>query len=276
MPKIETLVEDIQKLLSSETHETDPKNVEKLGSDIAKMVSQRLSKRSQEGGALRMSSLGGSCDRKLYYKEHHVEHQEDLSPSTRLKFMYGDILELLLLFFAREAGHEVTGEQDVLEIDGVIGHRDAIIDGVQTDVKSASTYSFNKFKNHELLNNDPFGYIVQNNSYRFADPTVDQTRVAFLAVDKQHGHIVLDMYPADTRDYREIVAQKRDILGKKAPPPRPFFDEPKGKSGNRGLGVECSYCDFKNKCWPGLRTFLYSNGPEFLTKVVKVPNVPEA
>ena len=62
--------------------------------------------------------------------------------------MFGDILEELLLFLAKEAGHTVTGQQDTLSISGVNGHRDAIIDGRLVDVKSASSYSFRKFKNN--------------------------------------------------------------------------------------------------------------------------------
>ncbi len=47
------------------------------------------------------------------------------------------------------------------------------------------------------------------------------------------------------------------------------------------LSVGCSYCAYKNDCWSdandghGLRKFIYSKGPRWLTKVVSEPNVPE-
>lgn len=54
-----------------------------------------------------------------------------------------------------------------------------------------------------------------------------------------------------------------------------------GAYGNRKLGVECSYCPFKVDCWQdvndgsGLRKFIYSSGPRWLTVVKKEPNVME-
>ena len=59
-------------------------------------------------------------------------------------------------------------------------------------------------------------------------------------------------------------------------PERCYPDIPDGKSGNMKLSVPCSYCSFKEHCWPELRTFIYSNGPRYLTKVVRTPDVYEA
>jgi hypothetical protein len=39
--------------------------------------------------------------------------------------------------------------------------------------------------------------------------------------------------------------------------------------------VQCSYCEYKKTCWPEMRTFLYSYGPEFLIKVKNKPKVKE-
>ena len=65
------------------------------------------------------------------------------------------------------------------------------------------------------------------------------------------------------------------MVAEKQPPERPYKDVADGMSGNRKLGTMCSYCQFKTLCWPGLRTFVYSSGPVFMTKVVKTPNVLE-
>ena len=32
---------------------------------------------------------------------------------------------------------------------------------------------------------------------------------------------------------------------------------------------------YRKECWKGLRTFIYSSGPVYLTKVVNLPKVPE-
>jgi hypothetical protein len=47
--------------------------------------------------------------------------------------------------------------------------------------------------------------------------------------------------------------------------------EPETSSGNIRLGVRASYSDFKYICHPDLRTFIYSKGPVYFTKVVKKP-----
>jgi hypothetical protein len=75
------------------------------------------------------------------------------------KFLYGDTLEVLLLFLAKESGHEVTHEQYEVEADGVKGHTDAVIDGVPVDCKSASPSAYAKFENGQFVFDDPFGYI---------------------------------------------------------------------------------------------------------------------
>lgn len=225
---------------------------------------------------LRLSNLGTPCERKLWYGINTPELGEPLPAAAKIKFLFGDILELLLLFWAREAGHKVEGEQDTLNVHGVVGHRDCIIDGRLVDAKSASTYSFKKFQSNGLTNDDPFGYLVQLNSYYTAsesDPRItDKGLGSFLVIDKTLGNITLDTYKV-TPITTEYVQSKREAINGKQLPRRAFKDEPDGKSGNRKLGVNCSYCEFKAACWPGLKTYAYAYGPSFLTTVVREPRV---
>lgn len=272
--KIETLADDILALLSLEEHQVSEENKRKFGEDLANLICDSLWHKVG-GSVLRMSSLGTQCDRSMYLKDRHPELEEPLPPESKLKYLYGHILEHLLLFLAKESGHTVTGEQDTLEINGVIGHRDAVIDGVTTDVKSASTRGFEKFKYHKLDTDDPFGYKAQIFAYVEADPSLEDRRGAFLAVDKQFGHIVVDIYSNPNTNYVKLVDNKRAMLKADSPPIRSFMPEPDGKSGNMKLGVYCSYCSVKNLCYPSLRTFLYSSGPRFLTHVERVPDVQE-
>ena len=75
-----------------------------------------------------------------------------------------------------------------MEIEGVKGHQDSLIDGVLVDCKSASGRSFEKFKNHNLIHDDPFGYVDQVSAYAQANG-LDEA--AFLAIDKSTGEICL-------------------------------------------------------------------------------------
>lgn len=281
MANIDTLVEDIYKAVSDGV-ELREDQVSSFGLNLSKLIAQRLSPSAREPrGTLRMSNVGTPCKRKLWYEVNTPEVAEELTPATRIKFLFGDILEELMLLLAEAAGHTVEGRQDELYIEGVKGHRDAIIDGVLVDVKSASTMGMAKFKGNNLYVDDPFGYLTQLSNYFVAsldDPALsDKSRMGFLVVDKQFGHLVLDLYPSPPPELviANVVASK-EIVASTTIPNRHYTDVEDGKSGNRKLGVQCSYCSHHNTCWPGLRTFLYSNGPRFLTKVERVPDVQEA
>lgn len=281
-PSVDTLVEDIYRVLSEGVDESDlsEEAVLNLGVSIADHVRQALSKKERERKPyIRISNVGQPCNRKLYYEINNPDDKEELQPSARLKFLFGHILEDLLLYLAEVSGHKVEGRQDEIELAGVKGHRDAIIDGTIIDVKSASTYSFKKFENHELASNDPFGYLTQIESYRRAgesdDRVTDKERCGFFVVDKTLGNLCLDFYGKQSFPVEKLIEYKKDMVSKPEPPSRGFQDEPEGKSGNRKLGLNCSYCDFKNLCWPGLKTYAYSRGPVFLTKVVKEPKVDQ-
>jgi hypothetical protein len=275
---IDTLVDDIYALFTDPDTEFDPANVEAFGQRLAKHIANRI---TEERGppTLRLSNLGIPCERKLWYSINTPELSEPLPPEARMKFLFGDILEELLLFLAKEAGHTVEGEQDVLDLSGVVGHRDAIIDGRIVDCKSASTYSYRKFAEGRLRDDDPFGYITQLGSYLAASRSdhrvVDKDVASFLVIDKTLGHITLDTHQFEDVNYNQVVEDKRAMLALPEPPPRAYDDQEDGKSGNRTLCVQCSYCPFKKDCWPGMRTFLYSTGPKFLTKVDREPKVAE-
>lgn len=275
---IDTLVTDIYETVSNPTA-FDKTNVEAFAAALASRLSDRLTEEKRRP-TLRLSNLGTPCERKLWYSIHRSDDAEALPAPAKLKYLFGDILEELLLFLAREAGHDVRGEQDQIVINGVKGHRDAVIDGRLVDVKSASSFSFAGFKEGGMLKyDDPFGYLTQLGSYLSGsqrDPLVaDKDVASFLVIDKQLGHVCLDTYAKDNTDYDQLVSKKREMLSEHEPPERAYSDEPEGKSGNRRLGVSCSYCPFKKICWPNLRIFLYGKGPVFLTHVEREPNVTE-
>lgn len=227
-----------------------------------------------------MSNIGKGA-RQLWYDK-RFGREEDLPPATIFKFIYGDIIESLLLFLSRVSGHDVKARQAEVVLDGIKGHIDADIDGVTVDVKSASTHSFRKFADGSLVDDDPFGYVEQLAGYCEARDTDG----AFLAADKQNGHITY--LPINREDLKAAVNVKDRIEYLKQAvngddvPDRCYEDEEEGASGNRALGVNCSYCAHKHRCWSdsnagiGLRTFLYSSGPKFFTKVMREPKVREA
>ncbi len=277
---IDTLVQDIEALLVGGLDNLDPTIVEEFGKALATTMSERLLKKEERKFTLRMSNIGKPCLRQLWLEREYPNDKEKLSASTYLKFGYGDLLEELLLFLAEAAGHRVEGRQDTQRIGSIDGHRDAVIDGVVVDVKSASSYSFRKFTDHLDKSTDAFGYITQLQSYLHAsqgdDLVTDKSRGAFLVIDKTLGHICLDFHEYKPYDWEKEYERRIEVVHGETIPPRAFSPIPEGKSGNYKLPVNCSYCPVKHACHSNLRSFIYSTGPVYLTRVVREPNVPES
>lgn len=228
---------------------------------------------------LRLSQMGARCPCALWHSIHRPLEQEPLPPWARIKFTYGHILEALVIELAKAAGHEVTGEQDAVSVDGIIGHRDCVIDGCIVDVKSAASRTFQKFKDGTIASQDSFGYLDQLDGYVVGsvdDPLVrTKDRGYNLVVDKTLGHLCLYEHVIREQSIRNRIKSYKEIVDRPTAPECSCETVPEGKSGNIKLDVTASYNSFKWSCKPGLRCFLYANGPVYLTHVKRKPDVPE-
>jgi hypothetical protein len=223
--------------------------------------------------------MGPICPRALWYSIHSPGEAEPLPPWAKIKYSYGHILEALVICLAKAAGHEVTGEQDELIVDGIKGHRDCVIDGNVVDVKSVSSRGFIKFRDGSIEQDDPFGYMDQLDGYvvgSLDDPLVRNKDSGFiLGIDKQLGHMVLHEHKVRPDHIRRRIADHRRVISSESPPACTCETVADGKSGNIRLGTKASYSSYKFACFPKLRVFLYSDGPRYLSKVVRVPDVME-
>lgn len=293
--QIDSLVDDIYALL--ETDQTDKEKAvtipKKLINDfkrrVGEMVERRFANEEDFGNrnTLRISNIGKPCERQVWYSIHEPEGKVPFRGQEYMKFMYGDMTEELALFLAEAAGHKVEGRQDRLEVEGVIGHRDAVIDGVLVDVKSASQFAFKKFQDGLTLKDDNFGYIGQLQTYLEAsqnDPLVtDKDRCAFFVVDKSLGHLHLDIHKRLDVDIPAITRRKVEVMAQDTPPERAFEPIEDGytkqgtfyPNGNLKLPFQCGYCSHRITCHPNHRVFLGSRGPLYLTHVAKEPRMVE-
>jgi len=281
----DTLVSDIYRMIDTkDIPEGVPVEqvINDFGENMKQILRDNITEHEFDRRKLRMSNIGKK-DRQLWYSYNGYEG-EKLLPHTRIKFLYGHLIEEMVLALTKLSGHDVTHEQKQVEVDGIKGSMDCKIDGVLTDVKSASSYGFKKFKDGSLVNDDPFGYIDQIKGYAHAEDTTD---IGWLVMDKTNGHLTYLKYDmADESQWYwsklnffsipERIKNIKKIVKSETPPERCYEVIPDGKSGNMKLPVGCSYCAYKHDCWgEDLRTFLYSNGPRYLTQVVHLPNVIE-
>lgn len=278
-PKASTLVSDIYSVVQN-GKEVPEEDTNEFGATLSKLIADRLgdAARGDRKFTLRMSNIGKGA-RQLWY-DRKYGREEKLDGPTLLKFIVGDVTEQVLLFLAKQSGHAVTHHQDEVSLGGVKGHIDADIDGVTVDVKSASPFGFLKFKNATLVENDSFGYVEQIAGYSRARDTDG----AFLAMDKVKGELAYLLFSKDELAVFKVedrIEYLKEAVHSETIPERCYDAEPMGASGNMKLGTNCSYCDHKKRCWAdanggiGLRTFIYSNGPVFLTEVKSEPKVFE-
>jgi len=280
----DNLVDDIYALMESK--DADPsvdveKEIEKFGEGVKALMRTEFGRKKREDNRkLRLSNIGRTD--KYLWNHFNGTEKEEIQPHTYVKFMYGHLIEEMLIFLTRMAGHTVTNEQKVCKVNGIVGHMDCSIDGVVTDVKSASSFGFKKFKDGSLAFDDPFGYIDQIKAYAHAE---GETKFGWLAMDKANGHLTYLKYDLEDKQspvyeiLKAPITERIEHVKKLVEQPEPTEwctqPVPDGKSGNTKLSIGCSYCQFKDHCYPNLRVFNYAYGPKYLVNVVNEPRVRE-
>ena len=270
--QIENLVDDIYTVLEDE-HKVSEDNLKSFLDGIKSVVTTHVEEaRKSSKTTLRMSSIGKK-DRRLWFELKYPKDQALPSAPTLMKFLYGSLIEEVLLFLAKEAGHDVTDMQKKVTISGVDGHMDCKIDNEIVDVKTASDFSFKKFKDGTLFNKDSFGYLGQLSGYMEAEGA---ERAHFLVMNKVTGELMLfTVDDMDTINVDKRIEHLRKIVASDEHPPLCYDPVPDGKSGNMKLSTDCVYCPYKFDCFPDVRVFKYSHKPVYLTTVVKEPAVEE-
>lgn len=278
MKNIHTLIPDIYKMLPKK----DGWFTDQIASQLADDIVRRLKTNFNEPATpptLRLSRMGPMCPRALWCSIHKPEEAEELPPWAHMKYSFGHIEEAKALALARASGHSVEGEQDEVHVDGVKGHRDCVLDGCIVDVKSVHSRYLSKLKNASVDEMDAFGYLSQLDGYLLgshADPLVTVKDRAYLwLIDRQMGHMRLYEHRLREDHIRRRVAESKRVVGLDSPPPCTCGTVAEGASGNRRLDTKASYSQFKYFCFPDLRTFIYANGPVYLTKVARKPEVIE-
>ena len=279
--RIDTVATDIKKLVANISNgkpaNVTEENMDRFLKNIKEAFTSWNNPVREKDGKLRMSILGKPA-RQLWYDRFSPKKTKDYDASLNIKFLYGHILEHLLLYLVELTGHKVTDQQKKVEIDNIKGHIDAKIDGEVCDVKSASSFSFKKFKNGELVGDDPFGYHAQLSGY---EEGVGTNQGGFLVMDKSSGDVCF--YKPDELakpNVPNLIKTLQDTLKRNSPPDR-CYELSETKGGNKSLPIGCQFCSHKWECYKdandgkGLRVFKYSNRYVYLAEVNRQPNVEE-
>lgn len=165
---------------------------------------------------LRLSAMGRSllllqCEKLGLDKDPRDE------PFLLLKFVFGDMIEALVITLLESAGIKIDSEQEAVKLKvtddiTIPGTLDLVIDGRVYDVKTASPYSFEKFKKGlgAIEAQDSFGYCAQLAAYARAG---GYEVGGWIVVQKVTGEItVVDASEMDVDHYIDSITSKAQII----------------------------------------------------------------
>ena len=237
-----------------------------LFDEFAELSRKALEKhftRKKEDFRLRMSNVGKPlCQLQMQAKG--VEPEKP-SHDFIVRMIIGDMLEALVIVLLKAAKIEVKSQHQKVSLGvgdrQIEGEYDIELDDGIYDIKSVSPFSFTTKFNADngydkIKQSDSFGYISQGHGYGMA---ANKPFKGWIAINKTTGEIVFtDAKHTDEEKkevYSKIYNNSVALLDEK-PFERCFTDVEEvyysKPTGNRTLGIECSYCPYKHDCWDNL------------------------
>jgi len=233
--------------------------IEQVGKDVMDALRKQFgSGESRKDFRLRMSNLGRpTCQ--LWFEKNKPELASAKPNNFMMNMMLGDIVEAVFKGLLKASGVKYEDPENVeLEVDDtkINGTYDLVIDDAVDDIKSASSWSYdNKFESFETLSEgDAFGYIAQLVGYAKAS---NKKVGGWWVVNKANGKFkyVSAKNVDATKEMNKIKATVQKVKENKfercfEPVEETFRGKP---TGNKVLGTNCSFCDYKNSCWENLQ-----------------------
>ena len=204
---------------------------------------------------LRMSNIGRKkCQ--LWFEKNHPGEKISDSPYFLINMILGDIIEAVFKGLLRASKVEFGDSEKVslkLNDMSVDGTYDLVLNGRVDDVKSASPWAYeNKFTDLDTLQGkDSFGYVSQLVGYAKAKGVPVG---GWWVVNKANGNFkYISANSVDVDKEMEKIQNTVDYINNDEPFERcyePVEETYYGKpSGNLKLGIECSLCSYREKCW---------------------------
>ena len=235
--------------------------MDQVATDVSNALDKQFNGKPRDEFKLRMSNVGRpKCQ--LWFEKNDPKDKTPFPPHFLMNMLLGDIVEAVFKGLLRASGVQFEDNDNVtLKLgDGkeIQGEYDLVLDGKVDDIKSASPWSYNnKFVNLETLQQgDSFGYIPQLVGYaKGADKDVG----GWWVVNKGTGQFkYVNASSVNTKEVIDNIEETYDYIHNDEPFKRCFeaVEETfyKKATGNKKLCTECSFCSYKHKCWPTLKT----------------------
>ena len=233
--------------------------INRVAKDVKDALGRQFSGRGKKDFKLRMSNIGRKkCQ--LWFDKNEPENKIAESPFFIINMILGDIVEAVFKGLLRASDVKFGDSEQVtlqIEDDKIDGTYDLVINGKVDDVKSSSPWSYeNKFKDFETLQGkDSFGYVSQLVGYAKAKGVPVG---GWWVVNKANGNFkYVSANGVDVDSELKKIKETIDYINNNEPFERcyePVEETYYGKpSGNLKLGIECSLCSYREKCWDDLK-----------------------
>ena len=231
--------------------------------ELSKKALEKHFTRKKEDFRLRMSNVGKPlCQLQMQAKG--VEPEKP-SHDFIVRMIIGDMLEALVIVLLKAAKIEVKSQHQKVSLGvgdrQIEGEYDIELDDGIYDIKSVSPFSFTTKFNADngydkIKQSDSFGYISQGHGYGMA---ANKPFKGWIGINKTTGEIVFTDSKHTDEEKKEVYSKIYNtsvaLLDEK-PFERCFTDVEEvyysKPTGNRTLGIECSYCPYKHDCWDNL------------------------
>jgi hypothetical protein len=242
--------------------EMSPRTLDRFAQYARDAMEKQFTKRDDDF-TLRMSNIGRpSCQLHLQAK--------GLKPETptydfKMRMIMGDLMEAAMFTLMEAAGIDIKSKHTKVSYDAdgtpINGEYDVELDDGIWDIKTASPFAFeHKFNSSDGYNkikvNDSFGYVAQGIGYGMG---AGKPFKGWIALNKSTGEIAFTEAPDNEPEKEEVndkIQESISAIDTTKPFKRQFSDVPesfyKKETGNRVLGIECSWCDYKKHCWKNL------------------------
>tara|TARA_R100000951_G_scaffold83718_1_gene71441 strand:+ start:41 stop:910 length:870 start_codon:yes stop_codon:yes gene_type:complete len=263
-----SLQSDIHKVLDQlsnnegDTLNIDDSWIEDAGEAFKDALRRQFAKREDEDFRLRMSNIGKPLCQLQMAKSGAKKGRKDYNFIMRM--LHGDAVECIMDVILKIAKTNITGSKDkvALELEGttVKGEDDVEIDNKVYDIKTCSPFAFDrkwKLGLPALKANDDFGYVGQLIGYSEAK---SKKAGGWIVVCKSTGQVLV-MDADFSNEEKDTVLQDMQMkatalkedwsFDRCFEPVDDFFN--KKFTGSKKLPISCSWCDFKESCWPNAK-----------------------
>ena len=258
------ILENVQSFLKMATDDSvavSDKLIDEFGEMCKDAFRKQFTNKREKSFRARMSNIGKPlCQLQMEKSNAEPEGQPY---NNKMRNTFGDLIEALAVTIIKASGIKVDSTQksvsynmDKSKIDGTY---DIEIGNSIYDIKSASPYAFeHKFGDeggfNSIVEDDSFGYLSQGYLYSESE---NKKFGGWIVINKSTGEWLVTETPTEDEKYKNIAInlskENLHALDEGKPFRRCFSDIEetfrKIPTGNRVLGIVCSFCPYKFPCW---------------------------